>query len=151
MNGAERIRTAICYGLLAGVLVLLAGRLAYLQLLGKGSLLTVDGRSVALDRDAADNQRWRSDSLPAPRGTIVDRWEKVLAVDLPVMEVRAEVTLWSGERRNPARLRSVEQTLVRELAHVLALDPAQADDPKRRNERPPSSSFTSSAWGPQVV
>ena len=133
MNRTERIRVALCFGLLAGILVLLAGRLAYLQVLERGSLMWEDGGSFVLNREAAENQRQRREPLPAPRGTIVDRQGRILAVDLPVMEVQAEVVFSDQQRRDPERLRALEQSLVRELAHVLASAPDRRSEPNLRN------------------
>lgn len=134
MNRAERIRVGLCFGLLLSILVLLVGRLTYLQVLGKGSLAHADGRTVALDLGWAQRQQRRHEVLPAPRGTILDRQDKILAVDLPVMEVRAEVVLLEKERRDPDAWLTLEQSLVLELAHVLASDPADRDQPNLRNE-----------------
>lgn len=90
----ERRLRAFLFGLFGLVPIFLVGRLGFLQVLQAGEL-NRPGRTspLRLTPRAADLQRERRDSLPSPRGTLLDRHGATLAIDSDAFEVRADVQL----------------------------------------------------------
>ncbi|MBK8975351.1 MAG: hypothetical protein IPM29_05460 [Planctomycetes bacterium] len=83
----ERVRIVVCFGAFGAIALGLVARLSDLQVV----------RDAAALRHTL-SQEVASDTIAAPRGTIVDRAGDPLAIDRPVVEVRAQLTLWGDAR-----------------------------------------------------
>ena len=101
--GSQPRRLQALSALVALVVVLLAGRLFYLQ--------GVDGRRLAL---AAETQRLRTTVLQADRGNIMDRNGNVLATDVETSAVAADPSIITDPAMTATR-----------LAPLLHMDPAR--------------------------
>lgn len=126
----ERRLRAFLFGLFGLVPIFLVGRLGFLQVLQAGEL-NRPGRTspLRLTPRAADLQRERRDSLPSPRGTLLDRYGATLAIDSDAFEVRADVHLPRPKKAEDgckeARLYLAD--LVEQLSDALSRDPGLAD------------------------
>jgi cell division protein FtsI/penicillin-binding protein 2 len=124
----ERIRVRLLFGMLGIVPVFLAGWLGWLQVVQGGELRRGDARKpVPLDARAAERQRLAREPLPSPRGTILDRHGRTLAIDCEVYEVRMDVRPPASRRADPAVFRSYLAEIADAMAGALANDPGLAD------------------------
>ena len=93
MKIGEIGRARFVFGGLGLVPVLLAGWFGYVQV---GQAATLEGRGgqpLPLVAATAERQAWRVETVPAPRGTILDRNGGTLAADRETYEVRARVSV----------------------------------------------------------
>jgi cell division protein FtsI/penicillin-binding protein 2 len=127
MKPGERIRIRCVFGLLGAVPVFLAGWLGYLQVLQAGELPRGDGSTLPLVAATAAGQGARTENVPQPRGTIVDRSGNVLAIDREVYEVRARITVPRDARKSVQKYLTYFAELANELSAAMAADPAMAD------------------------
>jgi cell division protein FtsI (penicillin-binding protein 3) len=134
MNRIEHRRVRFLFGALGCVPVFLAGWFAWLQVLQAGSLPRAGHGPVALSATAADVQRDRSEPLPGPRGTILDRHGAPLAVDCDSFEVRADVTPPRSARTGCAAFKRYCADLALRLADALVHDDGLADRGAARAE-----------------
>ena len=122
MTRAEQLRIATVFVGFGVVVLVLFGRLVDLHL--------IRGEDVVA---AALRQQVRTEVLPAPRGTIVDRNGEVLAADRPIYEVRAEIKLLPASTEDlsadasvaawRANLSSAVNRSVSEIVAALTADP----------------------------
>lgn len=132
--GQELLRVRFLFGLLGLVPLFLTGWFAVLQVGGGGQLSR--GSALVLGQGAVDAQRYASEVLPAPRGSIVDRHGATLAIDAEAYEIRADVTPPRSVRSSRAKLQDYLQDLATELAGELARDDTIVDKVEfRRRER----------------
>lgn len=135
MTRGELVRVRCLFGGLLLVPLFLAGWLFVLQVLQLGELSRGPERSpLRLGPAAADVQRLRKESLPAPRGTILDRHGNVLAVDCEAYEVRAVVQVPPSFRADVAVFRQWYGQVVDGFADALSRDPELADRVAARQE-----------------
>ncbi len=111
MPGAERARITLCFCLLFGVVLTLAGRLVFLQVVrySEAAERVVDVRS-------------RTEGIPAERCRITDRDGRLLAYDRPVYEAWGEVYFRVDERGRPKKLAHAVGSLVSDLMLVFERD-----------------------------
>ena len=127
MKPGERIRVRAAFGLLGAVPVFLAGWLGYVQV-GQAAALERDGRApLRLVPSTADDQAWRSEAMPAPRGTIVDRNGKALALDRETYDVRATIGMPNKLRRKAEDVRAWVDDVAEDFARAMVADPQLAD------------------------
>jgi len=119
----ELLRVRFAFGLLGLVPVFLAGWFGYVQVAQAGSLERANRAPLPLSAEVADNYARRSEKLPAPRGSILDRNGATLAADCEVYEVRARVRVPSTKRRDLSLLRPWIEGLSTDLAMALVADP----------------------------
>lgn len=129
MNGGELLRVRLCFGALGAIPVFLAGWLGYVQVAQAGELGRGGTAPLRLSPEAADRQSVRTESVRAPRGTIVDRRSRPLAMDREVYEVRARITVPKRGRQPVAvgYLREYLDRVAGAFAMALASDPGLAD------------------------
>jgi cell division protein FtsI/penicillin-binding protein 2 len=108
----ERTRIHVIFGVFLVVLVLLLVRLAWLQL----------GQADPA-RGKVERQQTRFERLPAQRGAIVDRDERVLACDREVLEIRAEMTMRIEDQDQPGLPLDRARPWIEEVVQALARDP----------------------------
>lgn len=135
MNSGELLRVRFCFGMLGLVPVLLAGWLGYVQVAQAGELQRSSGVPLRLSPEAADRQYQRAEAMPAPRGTIVDRRGRPLAMDREVYDVRAYVTVprRGGRAVSVTYLEEFLNRVAEGFATALASDPELADRAESRN------------------
>lgn len=135
MNGSERIRVRCAFGLLGAVPVFLAGWLGWLQVAQAGEIARDGLAPLRLVPATADRQGRRTEAVPAPRGTIVDRHGAVLALDCETYEVRADIAVPPAVRKDVVKYRSWLADLVDALSLALVDDPelANRDDARARH------------------
>ena len=114
MQRSERRRIQFAFGLLGAVFLALVGRVIYLQVWRASPNLAYVQRQSGL-----------YETLPSPRGTIIDRAGRLLAYDRPVLEVRAEWSFDISEGGSRAAPINLAQDLAGEL--LFALDPNRPD------------------------
>lgn len=121
ISHGEVWKTRLCFGLFGVVLLVLFGRLAWLQ-----------GFRAVDNRRSVDRAQTLRDPLPTARGTILDRHGRPLAYDRPVMVVRGEfqARVPKGIRRIP--LEVLDLLATRLAAHVSA---GREDGPARAELR----------------
>ncbi|MEO6593639.1 MAG: penicillin-binding transpeptidase domain-containing protein, partial [Planctomycetota bacterium] len=132
MKVGELVRVRFAFGVLGAVPVFLAGWLAWLQVAQAGTLDRGDRPPLRLLPTTADRQAKRSENVPAPRGSIVDRNGSILAIDCESYEVRARITVPSKHRAGVEAFRSYLGNLVEELSFALVDDPDLADRAEAR-------------------
>lgn len=93
MIAAERARVRFVFGGLALVPLFLTGWLGYVQVLQAAELPRGTRAALRLVTATADREGARVESVPQPRGSIVDREGNLLAVDREVYEVRARISV----------------------------------------------------------
>jgi cell division protein FtsI/penicillin-binding protein 2 len=135
MIGGELTRVRFTFGLLGAVPLFLAGWLGWVQVAQAGELERVGRAPLRLVPETADGQAHRSEAVPAPRGTILDRNDNTLAVDCETYEVRADLRVPAGMRKDAAKYRRWLTELVDALAVALVADPdlADRDDARKRH------------------
>ncbi len=127
MKAGERIRVRMAFGLLGAVPVFLTGWLGYLQVAQAGELHR-DGRlPLRLVAETADQQAWRTEAVPTPRGTIVDRNGSVLAIDCETYDVRAVLAVPAKEGRRAEWMRAWVEDVAMDFARAMVADPDLAD------------------------
>jgi cell division protein FtsI/penicillin-binding protein 2 len=127
MQPGELVRVRLAFGLLGAVPLFLAGWLAWVQVAQAGELHR-DGRApLRLVPATADRQAQRAETVPAPRGSIVDRHGHPLALDCETYEVRADVRVPPGLRSDVKAVRKWLLQLVDDLSLALVADPDLAD------------------------
>jgi cell division protein FtsI/penicillin-binding protein 2 len=126
MKPGELLRVRLAFGVLGMVPVFLAGWLGWLQVVQAGEIER-DGRSpLRLVPATADSQGRRLEPVPAPRGTIVDRHGRLLALDCETYDVRANLVV-PRKADDVEGLREWLSTFVRDVSLALVADPDLAD------------------------
>lgn len=135
MRAGEVTRVRFAFGLLGAVPLFLAGWLGWVQVAQAGELERVGRAPLRLVPETADGQARRQETVPAPRGTIVDRNGTALALDCETYEVRADIRVPSGVRKDVAKYRRWLADLVDALSLALVddLQLADRDDVRRRH------------------
>lgn len=123
MKSGELLRVRVAFGALGAVPVFLAGWLGWLQVVQAGTIVRRDGTPLPLIAKTADKQGWKTESIPAPRGQIVDRTGAVLASDRATYEVRATIGVPRKVRNDMTLFRPWLAKLVDRLAVSLVADP----------------------------
>lgn len=123
MKAGELLRIRVAFGALGLVPVFLAGWLGWLQVLQAGTIDRRDGTPVPLSAVTADRQGWRTEAIPAPRGTIVDRNGATLASDRATYEVRTSIGAPRKVRQDLTLFRPWVARLVNRLGLALVADP----------------------------
>tara|TARA_R110002072_G_scaffold299403_5_gene474933 strand:- start:17575 stop:19671 length:2097 start_codon:yes stop_codon:yes gene_type:complete len=123
MKAGELLRIRVAFGALGAVPVFLAGWLGWLQVAQAGTIHRRDGTSLPLIAKTADRQGWKTETIPAPRGSIVDRNGKTLAADRATYEVRATVRAPRSVREDMTGFRPWVDRLVDHIAYALVADP----------------------------
>lgn len=135
MKDGELLRVRCTFGLLAVVPAFLAGWLGWVQIAQAGEIER-DGRApLRLLPRTADGQGARIETVPSPRGTIVDRHGSVLALDCETYEVRARIAVPLAHRASVALFRGWLAKLLDDLSLALVAEPDLADraDIRRRH------------------
>ncbi len=127
MKAGERVRVRMAFGLLGVVPVFLAGWLGWLQVAQAGELPRQGRAPLRLVGATADQQAWRAETVPAPRGTIVDRNGSALAIDCETYEVRAAIAVPAQEARSVEAMRRWLDGLATDFARAMVADPDLAD------------------------
>ena len=109
MDRAEKYKTLFCFGLFGIVVVVLIGRLGYLQV-----------RRAAPNRESVKIARNLYHPRAAERGTIVDRNGNKLAYDRPVFTVRAEFQARVQKRVTRIPEKDIELLASRLASHLMA-------------------------------
>ncbi|MCC7399208.1 MAG: hypothetical protein IT455_19245 [Planctomycetes bacterium] len=122
MRPGELTRVRFAFGLLGAVPVFLAGWLGYLQVAQAGELPRAGRAPLRLSLETAERQAEQQELLPAPRGTILDRNHRVLAIDCETYEVRARVTLPGSARKSKALCEAWLDRLADDVAQCLVAD-----------------------------
>ncbi|MFT4511734.1 MAG: cell division protein FtsI/penicillin-binding protein 2 [Planctomycetota bacterium] len=148
MRAAELLRIRVAFGALGAVPIFLAGWLGWVQVAQAGTIDRRDGTPVPLTAATADRQGWKTETIPAPRGTIVDRNGATLATDRATYEVRARVSAPRLVRQDLTLFRPWVAKLVDRLARALVVDP----DMERRDDflvkyRKRLAAAANRAWG----
>lgn len=125
MKPGELLRIRVAFGALLMVPVFLAGWLGWLQVVQAGTIERRDGSLLPLVAKTADRQGWKVETIPAPRGSVVDRNGSVLAADYETYEVRASVGVPSKCRHDLSLFRPWVDRLVDRLARALVADPEE--------------------------
>lgn len=127
MKTGERIRVRAAFSLLGAVPVFLAGWLGYLQVAQAGELPREGRAPLRLVAETADQQAWRTEAVPCPRGTIVDRNGSVLAIDCQTYDVRATLAVPPSEARSAPKMRAWVEDVANDFARAMVADPDLAD------------------------
>lgn len=135
IQSREVVMLRLFFGTLAGVAVFLVGWLGYVQVGQRGELARSGRAPLRLVPATADSQGQRSERVPAPRGTIVDRRGSLLAVDCESYEVRADIRAPMALRVDAVAYRAWLVRVVEALSLALVADPelADRDDARRRH------------------
>lgn len=123
MKAGELLRIRVAFGGLGAVPIFLAGWLGWVQVAQAGTIDRRDGTPVPLSAATADRQGWKMETIPAPRGTIVDRNGATLASDRATYEVRTTIGVPKKVRQDLTLFRPWLQRLVNRLALALVADP----------------------------
>ena len=134
MKAGERIRVRVLFGLLGAVPVFLAGWLGWVQVAQAAQINDKHNEPVPLVASTADSQSHRAEKLPAPRGTIVDRRGRPLAMDREVYEVRATITVPRRKDLKVAYMLDFLGRVAEGFASALAADPELADRAEARRQ-----------------
>lgn len=127
MRAGERARLRFVFGLLAVVPLFLTGWLGWVQVAQAGEIRR-DGRApVPLVAATADRQSETSESVPQPRGTIVDRNGAVLAIDCETYDVRARIVVPTKEGKTCETFREWLDGVAHDLATAMVADTELAD------------------------
>ena len=132
MKAGELMRVRFAFGALATVPVFLAGWLGWIQVAQAGAIERSGRAPLRLVPATADRQAQRSEALPAPRGTILDRNGSVLALDCETYEVRANIAVPKSATGDAGRFRAWLAQFVDDAATALAGDEELSD---RRDAR----------------
>ncbi|MBM3961929.1 MAG: hypothetical protein FJ306_08535, partial [Planctomycetes bacterium] len=122
-NPGEVLRLRLFFGGLAAAAVFLVGWLLYVQVAQAGKIARKGRAPLPLVASTADAQGRRSERVPAPRGTIVDRRGNLLAVDCESYEVRASIAVPPALRLNAIAYRAWLARVVDGLSLALVADP----------------------------
>lgn len=122
MKAGELLRIRVAFGALGAVPIFLAGWLGWVQVAQAGTIDRRDGTPVPLSAATADRQGWKTETIPAPRGTIVDRNGATLAADRATYEVRTRISAPRKVRNDLALFRPWVAKLVERLAFALVAD-----------------------------
>ncbi|MGC6488346.1 MAG: penicillin-binding transpeptidase domain-containing protein [Planctomycetota bacterium] len=123
MKSGELLRVRFAFGLLGLVPVFLAGWFGYVQVAQAGRLERPNRAPLPLSAAVADSYAKRSEQLPAPRGSILDRNGATLAADCEAYEVRARVRVPRTKRKDLTLFRPWLARLADDLAMALVADP----------------------------
>ena len=132
MKPGERARVRFAFGALGAVPVFLAGWLGWLQVVQKGEIARAGQAPLRLVPSTADRQSRRTEPVPQPRGTIVDRNGSVLAIDRETYDVRARVSVPQKYQKDVEAFRAYLAQLAFDLAQALVNDPELADRAESR-------------------
>jgi len=147
MKPGELLRVRVAFGALGAVPIFLAGWLGWLQVAQAGTVKRRSGEPLPLIAKTADRQGWRVETVPAPRGTVVDRNGFTLAADCATYEVRARITVPIKCRRDLTKFRPWVQRIVDGFALALVADP---DTPNRaavhKKQRARLAKVIAKAW-----
>jgi cell division protein FtsI/penicillin-binding protein 2 len=137
MKAGELLRVRLAFGGLALVPVFLAGWLGVVQVAQAGEIERPGRAALRLLPATADSQGLRYEAVPAPRGSILDRHGKLLALDCETWDVRANVTVPRAACVDVAAFRTWLATLAGDLALTLVADPdlAERGEAKQKHER----------------
>ena len=127
MSPAERKRICFAFCLLGAVPVFLAGWFGYLQVAQAGALERSGRAPLPLNAQIADSYAARSEKMPAPRGSILDRNGATLAADCESYEVRARIAVPRTKRADLTLFRPWLERLADSLAMALVADPEIRD------------------------
>jgi len=131
----ELRRVRFAFGALGAVPVFLVGWLGWVQVAQAGELNREGRAPLQLVPETADRQSQRAESVPGPRGTIVDRNGSMLAIDREVYEVRASVVVPKKYRKDVHVFTGWLARLAEDLAKTLVADPdlPDRDELRRRH------------------
>ncbi|MFK7741917.1 MAG: penicillin-binding transpeptidase domain-containing protein [Planctomycetota bacterium] len=133
MSPSERLRVRVAFGALGVVPVFLAGWLGYVQV-GQAGELPRKGRApLPLVAATADRQASRQRAVPAPRGSIVDRFGVTLAADRETYDVRARIRVPAKCRGDAELFRDWVGRVSDAFARALVSDPRLGDRLQRRD------------------
>ncbi|HIE70749.1 MAG TPA: hypothetical protein EYP98_11575, partial [Planctomycetes bacterium] len=121
------MRIRVAFGALAVVPIFLAGWLGWLQVAQAGTLTRRNGKLLPLVASTADRQGRRFEKVPAPRGTVTDRFGFVLAADCAIYEVRARITVPLKCREDVTFFRPWVKRSVDGFSLALVADPDISD------------------------
>jgi cell division protein FtsI/penicillin-binding protein 2 len=127
VKAGELLRVRVAFGALGAVPVFLAGWLGYVQVAQAGELEDRSGQPLPLVAATADQQAWRRETVPAPRGTILDRSGATLAADCETYEVRMRISVPRTKRDDLTLFRPWLEQLADRLAMALVADPEIVD------------------------
>lgn len=127
MKAGELLRVRVAFSALGLVPLFLAGWFGYLQVAQAGALKREGRAPLPLNAHVADRYAARSEQMPAPRGTILDRNGATLAADCESYEVRARITVPRTKRADLSLFRPWLERLADSLAIALVADPEVPD------------------------
>lgn len=127
MKFGERMRLRFVFGALGLVPVFLAGWLGYVQVAQAGEIRRDGKAPLPLVAATADRQAFGSESMPSPRGTIVDRNGAVLAVDCEAYDVRARIAVPVKEGKSAEAMRRWLDDLAADFARAMVADVELSD------------------------
>ena len=127
MKAGELLRVRLAFGGLAAVPLFLAGWLGWVQVVQAGEIERSGKAPLRLVPSTADSQGHRLESVPAPRGSIVDRHGNLLALDCETYDVRANLLVPRKGVADCQAMRSWIATFVRDVSLALVADPELAD------------------------
>lgn len=127
MKPRELLRVRLAFGGLLLVPLFLAGWLGFVQVAQAGAIERVGRAPLRLIPATADGQGLRFEKVPSPRGSIVDRHGKLLALDCETYDVRANVRVPNAHCGSVEAFRAWLATLAGDLAMALVADPDLAD------------------------
>jgi len=127
VKAGELLRVRVAFGALGAVPVFLAGWLGYVQVAQAGTLEDRSGQPLPLVAGTAERQAWRAETVPAPRGTILDRNGSTLAADCETYEVRMRIAVPQTKRKDLKLFRPWLEDLAERLALALVADPEIID------------------------
>lgn len=127
MKASERIRVRFVFGMLGCVPLFLAGWLGWLQVAQAGEIPRNGKVPLRLVAATADRQSQATETVPQPRGTILDRHGAVMAIDCETYDVRARIAVPTKEGKTCESLRAWLAGLADDFARAMVADVDLAD------------------------